>query len=82
MIIKSFKAKSFRNIDEASLSFDKGINVLLGRNAQGKTNAVEGIYIFARGKSFRHGDDKDLVKKGADGFNISIEFLGDNASFI
>ena len=74
MIIRSFKARNFRNIEEADLKFDKGINVLLGKNAQGKTNAVEGIYVFARGKSFRHGDDKDLVKKGAEGFNISIEF--------
>ena len=80
MIIKSFKAKGFRNIDEATLHFDRGINVLLGRNAQGKTNAVEGIYLFARGKSFRHGDDKDLVKKGADGFNISIEFENKSGS--
>ena len=74
MIIKSFKAKNFRNIEEAELKFNRGINVLLGKNAQGKTNAVEGIYVFARGKSFRHGDDKDLVRRGAEGFNISIEF--------
>lgn len=74
MIIKSFKAKNFRNIESATLEFDKGINVLLGENAQGKTNAVEGIYIFARGKSFRHGDDKDLIRIGEDGFNISVDF--------
>lgn len=74
MIIKSFTAKNFRNIESSKIFFDKGINVLLGKNAQGKTNAVEGIYVFARGRSFRHGDDKDLVRMGEDGFYISIEY--------
>ena len=53
MIIKKFKASGFRNIDGCDISFTDGTNLLYGNNAQGKTNAVEGIYIFARGKSFR-----------------------------
>lgn len=72
MIIKSFKAQNFRNIDTCFLEFENGTNLLLGQNAQGKTNAVEGIYLFARGKSFRRGDERDLVKFGAEGFNVSI----------
>ncbi len=74
MIIKKLKAQNFRNIEKCSLDFYKGTNVLLGENAQGKTNVIEGIYMFARGKSFRRGDEKDLVKFGTDGFNISIEY--------
>ncbi len=74
MIIKSFKAQNFRNIENCLLRFDEKVNLLLGENAQGKTNAVEGIYFFARGKSFRRGDEKDLVKFGEEGFNISIEY--------
>lgn len=72
MIIKSFRAQNFRNIEECSLEFDEKVNILLGENAQGKTNAVEGIYLFARGKSFRRGDEKDLVRFGAEGFSLSI----------
>ena len=74
MIIKSFKAQNFRNIEKCSLEFDKSVNILLGENAEGKTNAVEGIYLFARGRSFRRGDEKDLVRFGEGGFNISIEY--------
>ena len=74
MIIKSFRAQNFRNIEKCSLEFDGSVNLLLGENAQGKTNAVEGIYIFARGKSFRRGDERDLVRFGAEGFNIFIEY--------
>ena len=72
MIIKSFKAQNFRNIESCNIEFKEGVNVLLGENAQGKTNAVEGIYFFARGRSFRHGDEKDLIKFGEKGFSISV----------
>ena len=78
MIIKSFRAQNFRNIEECSLVFDEKVNILLGENAQGKTNAIEGIYLFARGKSFRKGDEKDLVRFGAEGFNISIRYEDKN----
>lgn len=80
MIIKSFRAQNFRNIENCSLEFDKSVNLLLGENAQGKTNAVEGIYLFARGKSFRRGDERDLVRFGAEGFNVSIEYEDKNGT--
>ena len=74
MIIKSFKARDFRNIESCELEFSSGTNVLLGENAQGKTNAVEGIYLFARGRSFRKGDERDLIRFGSEGFNLSITY--------
>lgn len=80
MIIKSFRAQNFRNIEKCSLEFDKSVNLLLGENAQGKTNAVEGIYVFARGKSFRRGDERDLIRFGCEGFNLSIEYEDRNGS--
>ena len=74
MVIKSFKAENFRYIKECEINFSNGVNLLYGDNAQGKTNAVEGIYIFARGKSHRASEEKELVRFGADGFRISIEY--------
>ena len=74
MIIKRFKAEGFRNIDSCDITFLEGTNLLLGNNAQGKTNAVEGIYTFARGKSFRAADDKELLGFGKEGFRIYIEY--------
>ena len=64
MIIKRFKAENFRNIEKCDIEFSSGVNLLYGNNAQGKTNAVEGIYVFARGKSFRRGDERDLRREG------------------
>ena len=78
MFIKRFKAENFRNIESCDISFSEGVNLLYGNNAQGKTNAVEGIYIFARGKSFRASEDKELVKFGKEGFRIYIEYKDKN----
>lgn len=74
MVIKRFRAENFRNIESCDIEFDSGVNLLYGNNAQGKTNAVEGIYVFARGKSFRASEDKELIKFSKDGFRIYIEY--------
>ena len=74
MIVKKFSARNFRNIESCDIEFADGINLLHGNNAQGKTHAVEGIYFFARGKSFRASEEKELLRFGADGFRISLEY--------
>ena len=74
MVIKRFIAENFRNIKSCSVDFKPGINILIGKNAQGKTNAAEGIYYFSRGKSFRGQDEGGLLKFGEEGFRISVEF--------
>ena len=78
MVIKRFKAENFRNIKRCDIEFDNGVNLLYGNNAQGKTNAVEGIYVFGRGKSFRASEDKELIKFGEEGFRIYIEYEDKN----
>ncbi len=72
MRIKSFRATNFRNIENCNISFEDGVNFLFGENAQGKTNAIEGIYLFSRGKSFRSVDDREMIRFGTEGFRISI----------
>ena len=74
MILKKFSAQNFRNIEKCSIEFAPGVNLLLGKNAQGKTNSVEGINMFSQGRSFRGSDDKDLVRFGQEGFNLFIEY--------
>ena len=78
MILRRFAAKDFRNIESCDIEFSEGVNLLHGKNAQGKTNALEGIYIFSRGRSFRGRDDSELVRFGAEGFRIGIEFESEN----
>lgn len=74
MIIKRFSAESFRNIEKCNIEFSPGVNLIHGKNAEGKTNAVEGIYIFSRGKSFRAKEDRELISFGKEGFRISVDY--------
>ena len=74
MIINRFSARNFRNIEECDIEFSPGVNLLYGKNAQGKTNVIEGIYLFSRGKSFRCESDRDLIKNEKEGFNLSIDY--------
>ena len=84
MVIKRFYADGFRNIESCSIEFKPGVNLLYGNNAQGKTNVVEGIYVFARGRSFRAREDKELLGFGKEGFRMGIEYVskdGDGTYF-
>ena len=57
---------NFRCIERAELEFSPGINIFTGDNAQGKTSALEGIFLFARGKSFRTAHDVEMIRTGSD----------------
>jgi DNA replication and repair protein RecF len=67
--------ENYRNIEHFPFSFDKEINILYGKNAQGKTNVIEGIYLFGSGKSFRHAREKDLIKTVKNHAQISIAYV-------
>ena len=62
MFCRNISVENFRNIASASVDFCDGTNVLIGENAQGKTNLLESIYMTALGKSFRQGNDKDSIR--------------------
>ena len=74
MKLKRFKAENFRNIEKCDIEFTDGVNLIYGGNALGKTNVIEGIYLFSRGRSFRTAQEKDMVKYDAAGFRISIDY--------
>ena len=68
------RIKHFRNITEADVSFDPGVNILVGENAQGKTNLLEAIHFAALGKSFRTTHDEELIQFGEEFCDISLDF--------
>ena len=61
MYLKTLKLHNFRNYADLSVEFGSGINVLLGENAQGKTNLLESIYFLALTRSHRTSNDRDLI---------------------
>lgn len=66
--------QDFRNIKDETLELSEGVNVLYGNNAQGKSNMLEGIYFFARGKSFRGAKERELISFGKEFARLSLEF--------
>ena len=76
MRIKNLLLKNFRNYAEEQFDFCQGLNVLTGRNAQGKTNCAEAVFYLCTGTSPRARRDRQLIKYGAGEACISAECLG------
>lgn len=74
MFCNKIELRNFRNIESADVSFTDGVNVLLGSNAQGKTNLLEAVFTASVGKSFRATRDAELVRFGADFATVAVEF--------
>ena len=51
MNLNELKLRSFRNYQEIAAQFDPGVNLIVGDNAQGKTNLLEAISYLGSGKS-------------------------------
>lgn len=62
MQIKKIKLQNYRNYDDFEIEFGKNLNIIIGNNAQGKTNLLESIYVLAVTKSFLSIKEKDLIK--------------------
>ena len=74
MYCKHVEFENFRNIRSASIDFIRGVNVIEGKNAQGKTNCLEGIYLCAAGRSHRTSKDKHFIGFGGDYAKISLKY--------
>lgn len=71
MQLANLTLHNYRNYQDLTVDFAPGINVLLGPNAQGKTNLLEAIYVLALARSHRTSSDKELLGWQADEARIS-----------
>ena len=62
MYIEELSFQNFRNLADGSILPGKGINVIWGNNAQGKTNLLEALWLFTGGHSFRGNKDGELPR--------------------
>lgn len=74
MKIVSLQLKDFRNIEELALTPRPGVNVIWGDNGQGKTNLVEGIWMFTGGRSLRGSTQGELIRFGCKSARLEITF--------
>jgi len=64
-MLTSIKLQHFRSYDEAEFKFSKGVNIIVGPNAIGKTNLLEAILVVCRGSSYRV-KDSELIAYNQD----------------
>jgi len=63
--VEHLEVSDLRNIEWAELTLGSGLNVLVGRNAQGKTSLLEAVGLLARGRSFRTEQAATVIRRGA-----------------
>ena len=63
MFIFDLEIANYRNYARASLKLDKGLNLFVGENAQGKSNLLEAVYLLSTLRSSRASTDADLVRR-------------------
>lgn len=66
MFVKNIRLEHYRNYEHLKLDSFENVNLLLGNNAQGKTNLLEAILLLALTKSHRTSKDKELISFQAD----------------
>ena len=74
MRCKRITVSDFRNVVSAEVCFEDGVNILLGKNAQGKTNLLEAIFYASVGRSFRGATGAQMIRFGEEFARISLDF--------
>jgi DNA replication and repair protein RecF len=74
MHIESLKLINFRNYDELNVKFNKNINILIGDNAQGKTNILESIYLCSTGRTQKTSKDIELKNFNSDSYYVKVNY--------
>lgn len=70
MRVLSIKARNFRNYRDLNVTAASAVNVIRGKNAQGKTNFIECLFFAIRGFSFRTARENEIIQLGSDGTRI------------
>tara|TARA_B110000438_G_C15760126_1_gene626905 strand:+ start:381 stop:1475 length:1095 start_codon:yes stop_codon:yes gene_type:complete len=69
---KNINFFNYRNFSSLNFNFKVGCNVLVGKNGSGKTNILEGISLFEKGRGFRKDKIKNLINFSNNKTNFNI----------
>lgn len=79
MHLAHLRLRDFRNYSRLDADFSPGFQLLLGNNAQGKTNILEAIYLLATLRSFRGVGGAQMIRHTAKGYFVGATVVS-NAS--
>jgi len=81
MWVKSISVEGFRNLSFSNEHLSKGVNILHGDNAQGKTNILEAIYFCAVGRSPRAESNREVIGFEKDEAHVKLEAEREDYNF-
>lgn len=81
MRLGQIEIENFRNLEKVSLSFDPGTCAIIGKNAQGKTNLLEAIFVLALGKSFRVPRYREMISYDKEKSVICAQIFGEGLPY-
>ncbi|HLP76801.1 MAG TPA: DNA replication and repair protein RecF, partial [Candidatus Paceibacterota bacterium] len=76
MHLAHLRLRDFRNYQRLDVDFSPGFHLLLGNNAQGKTNVLEAIYLMATLRSFRGVGSSQMVRHAQKGYFVGGKVVG------
>ena len=76
MHLDRIRLVNFRSYEDATFAFGARLTVVVGANASGKTNLLEGAYFGLRASSPRTSRDEKLVRRGADYLRVELQLDG------
>ena len=80
MRILSATVNGFRNLKEIHLTFSPRVNLILGRNGEGKTNLLEALNYFALGRSHRGSRSEEMINFDGDALRVVLEVEEESGS--
>jgi DNA replication and repair protein RecF len=72
-VVGGVECRGFRNLDDGTTAIADGVVVVCGPNGAGKTNLLEAVYFGLTGRSFRAGNDRDMIRFGEEGARVELD---------
>ena len=74
MYVTKLEVNGFKNLKNISINTHKKLTIFCGKNAQGKTNLIEAIWLCSGVKSFRNTKDRSMIDINGEVMNIKLHF--------
>jgi DNA replication and repair protein RecF len=82
MHVAAVETRGFRNLTDARIELGEGVAVLHGDNGAGKTNLLEAVYFGLAARSFRTGNDRDLIAFEQPSARVELELGGGEGTLL